>query len=116
MSVPPVHAGIFMPEDLVVMRNVYDRVVGEPWTTADAFAHEDYARFIVGAYGHSQRDPERLFRLCLVAANLRLAGPPSSGNEQETRKMAADLRSREASRDAVNGRPEQGSKSETLKG
>lgn len=83
MSFPAATFGILAPEDLAVIRNVYGRIVSEPWVSKDPTAREQFAKFVINMYERGMCHPEKLFRLCLVAAGHKLAVIPSMAHGAE---------------------------------
>lgn len=73
----PAHSfdGILRPEEFFTVRNVYARIVSEPWVTKDLIVQAQFARYVLRMYSRGMRDPERLFRLCLIAAKYKLVEP-----------------------------------------
>ena len=76
------HAGILTPDDLAVVRNVYDRITSESWVSKDRVTQEHFARYILTMYRRGMCDPELLFRICLVAAKHKLVDPVSGSSGQ----------------------------------
>jgi len=68
------HPGTLSPEDLALVRNVFRRIVSEPWVSSDQAGHERFGRFVMRTYTRGMWEPEKLFRLCLIAAKHELNG------------------------------------------
>lgn len=73
MSFPPINPGIFLPEDIDIVASVYNRIISEPWVKKDPDSQDSLARYVLGTYSAGVRDPEKLFRSCLVAAGKNMA-------------------------------------------
>lgn len=82
MSFLAEHAGVLRPEDLSIVRNVYNRVVSEPWVSKEPAAQEQFAKFVLRMYDQGFDDPECLFRCCIIAAKHTLALPATSGTSK----------------------------------
>ena len=61
--------GIYSPDDLHVMRNVFTRVSMEPWFSPGAANKAGLARYIMRMYRRGLVCPERLEALCRTAAH-----------------------------------------------
>jgi hypothetical protein len=64
----PDHAGVLRPEEFCIVRNVYGRIVSEPWVSKNRPAHEQFAKYVLRMYDRGKDDPESLFRCCVIAA------------------------------------------------
>lgn len=64
---------ILSPEDLALVRGVYGRIVSEPWVSKDLEAQEQFAKYVLKMYTRGMCHPEKLFRLCLIAAKFKLS-------------------------------------------
>jgi hypothetical protein len=84
MSFPINHEGTLRPEEFTVVRNVYSRIVHEPWVTKDQSAHAEFAKLVLRLYDRGMCHPEKLFRLCLVAARQKLADTSVSDGSGQT--------------------------------
>jgi len=65
--------GVLGPDDLSLVRNIYDRITSEPWASSEPFARDQFAKFVVRMYTRGMCEPERLFRVCLIAAKHKLS-------------------------------------------
>lgn len=78
MSFPVNHEGTLRPEEFSIVKNVYSRIIAEPWVTKDPEAQAAFAKYILRMYDRGMSHPEKLLRLCLVAAKQKLARQPVS--------------------------------------
>jgi hypothetical protein len=76
--------GILRQEDLTIIRNVFDRVTSEPWVSKDPAAQEQFAKYILRMYDRGMCEPEKLFRLCLLAAKHKLVDPSLISSSSQT--------------------------------
>lgn len=84
MSFLAENQGVLRPEDLSIIRNVYDRVVSGPWVTADPRTREQFAAFVVKSYQRGMCHPDKLLQFCQVAARQQLATEPFNGAADQT--------------------------------
>jgi hypothetical protein len=73
MSFLAEHAGVLRPEDISTLRNVYGRIVSEPWVSKDPNAREEFAKYMLSMYQRGLSHHDKLLRFGLVAAKHRLA-------------------------------------------
>jgi hypothetical protein len=66
--------GVLAPEDLTIVRNVYDRIVSEPWLPQDPEVQRRCARLVLTIYERKPGPPETLYDLCVNAARQTLSG------------------------------------------
>ncbi|MGV2186565.1 hypothetical protein [Rhizobium rhizogenes] len=62
---------IFTPDDLAIMREIFDRVSAEPWFTSEHDKREEFARYVVRMYARGLVLPDRLESMCRVVARKR---------------------------------------------
>ena len=61
-------SGALQPDELALIRRVFDRTVEEPWVSRAPETREALGRYIFKMYDHGLCVEERLFDLCLAAA------------------------------------------------
>jgi CheY-like chemotaxis protein len=62
---------IFTPDDLAIVREIFDRVSAEPWFTSEEDKREEFARYVVRMYARGLVLPDRLESMCRVVARKR---------------------------------------------
>jgi CheY-like chemotaxis protein len=65
--------GVFQPEEIALMRSIYERIVGNEWFSSSPAKQAEFARYVVGMYGRGMVVPGKLETLCLVAARHRFS-------------------------------------------
>jgi CheY-like chemotaxis protein len=60
--------GIFTPEDLTVVRDVFASICKEPWLSPGTAHRAELARYIIRMYSRGLVVPDRLEALCRIAA------------------------------------------------
>jgi len=65
--------GVYTPDQLAVMRAVYNAVVSEPWFSTSPEKKRQFASFVINSYRLGMVAPDRLQAYCRVAAEQRFS-------------------------------------------
>ena len=84
MSFPSGFPHVLCPEDLATIRNVFDRIRSEPWVSKEAAAQETFAKYVLRMYSRGMCQPEKLFRLCVIAARFKLNDDLMAGGAEQS--------------------------------
>jgi CheY-like chemotaxis protein len=64
---------VFQPEEIALMRSIYERIVENPWFSSSPEKRAEFARYVVQMYGRGMVVPGKLETLCMVAARRRFS-------------------------------------------
>lgn len=85
MSFLPFHPGIYSPDELRIVQDVYSSIAAEPWFVKDEEKRHAFAAKVLVMYERGMTIPGKLLGICTLMARRHFSEDPqpNSGGQKE---------------------------------